>query len=72
VLHLALDERRLHISVHDHRPDPHWLPRPGVRDTHGYGLLIVEGLSRHWGVTPRDDGKSVWAVLDTDPASRAG
>ena len=72
VLHLALDERRLQISVHDHRPDPHRLPRPGVHDGHGYGLLIVEGLSRHWGVTPRDDGKSVWAILDTDPASRAG
>ena len=56
VLHLALDERRLHISVNDHRPDPHRLPQPGVRDGHGYGLLIVEGLSRHWGVTPHDDG----------------
>lgn len=72
VLHLALDECRLHISVDDHRPDPHRLPQPGVHDGHGYGLLIVEGLSRHWGVTPHDDGKSVWAILDTDPASRKG
>jgi anti-sigma regulatory factor (Ser/Thr protein kinase) len=72
VLHLALDECRLHISVDDHRPDPHRLPQPGVHDGHGYGLLIVEGLSRHSGVTPHDDGKSVWAILDTDPASRKG
>ena len=72
VLHLALDDCRLHISVHDHRPDEHGLPRPGVRDGAGYGLLIVEGLSRRWGMTPHHGGKSVWAILDTDPASRPG
>jgi anti-sigma regulatory factor (Ser/Thr protein kinase) len=72
VLHLALDDRRLHISVHDHEPDTQGLPRPGVRGSSGYGLLIVEGLSRHWGVTPHDGGKSLWAVLDTDSAARTG
>ena len=70
VLHLALDDSRLHVSVHDHRPDAHGLPRFGDRDGAGYGLLIVEGLSRRWGMTPHDGGKSVWAILDTDPASR--
>jgi len=25
----------------------------------------VEGMSRSWGVTTHDDGKTVWALLDT-------
>jgi len=68
VLYLALDERRLHISVRDYHPDTQALPQPGTRSDHGYGLLIVEGFSRHWGVTPHNDGKTVWALLETGPA----
>ena len=70
VLHLALDDHRLRVSVRDHRPDGHGLPQPGVHDHRGYGLLIVEGLSRKWGVTSHDDGKTVWALLDSRPSPR--
>jgi hypothetical protein len=27
---------------------------------------VVEALSRSWGVTPHDNGKTVWAVLSPD------
>jgi anti-sigma regulatory factor (Ser/Thr protein kinase) len=39
----------------------------------GWGLTVVEQLSRSWGVLPRmGDGVVVWAVLDVDvPTSRA-
>jgi len=39
-------------------------PQITVPDERGYGLLIVRGLSRSWGVTPHADGKTVWALLD--------
>jgi len=44
---------------------------PGV-DT-GWGLTVVERLTRSWGVLPRiSEGVVVWAVLDVDaPSSRA-
>lgn len=31
----------------------------------GRGLIIVNALSARWGVTPSDDGKTVWAELAT-------
>jgi histidine kinase/DNA gyrase B/HSP90-like ATPase len=39
----------------------------------GWGLTVVEHLTRSWGVLPRmGDGVVVWAVLDVDvPTSRA-
>ena len=64
-LHLALDDHRLQIAVRDRQPDVPALP---PRDAHdhdrGYGLLIVEGLSRKWGVRRHKNSKTVWALLD--------
>jgi anti-sigma regulatory factor (Ser/Thr protein kinase) len=70
VLYLALDRQRLQIAVRDQRPTAAGLPQAGVRGNRGYGLLMVEGASRAWGVTPHEDGKTVWAVLDTEPGTR--
>ena len=40
-------------------------------DTYGRGLVIVQALSRDWGVQPgASGGKSVWAEFDT-PRTRA-
>jgi hypothetical protein len=53
-------------------------PPVAVATHRGYGLLIVQGLARGWGVTPYADGKAVWALLDTTrdplipPAGREG
>lgn len=66
VLHLALDQKRLQIAVRDNSraTEGHpWVTVPGER---GYGLLIVQGLSRGWGVTPHASGKTVWATLDAE------
>ena len=52
------------VEVHEH--DPHLpvlapLDPEGVR---GRGLLLVDTLSREWGVTViHDDGKTVWFRL---------
>lgn len=63
VLHLAVDPRRLRIAVRDNTLVDERRPQITVPDERGYGLLIVQGLSRSWGVTPHADGKTVWAML---------
>ena len=40
-------------------------PDPGG----GRGLLLVDQLSRAWGVSHHDDGKLVWAQVECPPAS---
>jgi len=72
-IHVALDRLGVHIAVRDHRPGgvarpgrpvpgPALSPTPTLR---GHGLVLVEQLSRSWGVTAHDDGKTVWAIIDT-------
>jgi anti-sigma regulatory factor (Ser/Thr protein kinase) len=65
-LRLALDRQCLQIAVHDRRPVTEGRPRIAVNGDRGYGLLMVQGLSRGWGVTPCADGKTVWALFDAD------
>ena len=43
------------------------LGSPSPDDTSGRGLLMVEAVASAWGVTPGEDGKSVWFELDADP-----
>lgn len=69
VLSLGFDRQRFHIAVRDPRTTDLGLPRAGVRGERGYGLLVVQGASRAWGVTPHANGKTVWAVLDVEPGA---
>jgi anti-sigma regulatory factor (Ser/Thr protein kinase) len=48
-------------------------PTGAVGADTGWGLVVVEQLTRSWGVLPRvGDGVVVWAVLDVDiPTTRA-
>lgn len=62
-LSLALDDRGLTVGVEDRRPSP------GLRERAGMGLRVVGGLSDSWGVSPHDDGKTVWALLRTGPVA---
>ncbi|WP_173077149.1 ATP-binding protein [Phytohabitans rumicis] len=58
---LALRDGELYIAVRDYSHEP---PRPSVPTlSGGRGLLVVEGVARRWGCTPRRDGKVVWAVI---------
>ncbi|MEU6428210.1 ATP-binding protein [Microbispora sp. NPDC046973] len=49
------DEARVPLRARDRSPDD---------DEGGRGLLIVESLSRSWGVRPTSRGKAVWFELD--------
>jgi hypothetical protein len=65
-LDLELDPVDLHIAVRDTQPVGEAELR-GFGDTSGpgRGLLLVAGLSRTWGVTRHDNGKTVWAHVAT-------
>jgi anti-sigma regulatory factor (Ser/Thr protein kinase) len=77
-LHLERDRSCLQIAVRDGMPVTAGGPPVAVATHRGYGLLIVQGLARGWGVTPYADGKAVWALLDATrdplipPAGRQG
>jgi anti-sigma regulatory factor (Ser/Thr protein kinase) len=61
---LSGTDRAVRIEVSD--SDPARLPTrksPGLNDTSGRGLLIVEELSDRWGVQVDDHGKSVWCEV---------
>jgi hypothetical protein len=63
-LDLRLDRLGLTIAVRDH--DYRGLLVPLACSTTGhreYGMFLVSSISRAWGVSPTENGKSVWALL---------
>ena len=60
VLHASLDPAGLRIAVRDFHP--------GVIGRPQGGLGLVSSLARRWGVLPRSNGKTVWALLGNEVA----
>jgi len=61
---LIVTDRTVLLEVND--SDAARLPTrksPGLDDTSGRGLLIVEELSDRWGVQADDHGKTVWCEV---------
>jgi anti-sigma regulatory factor (Ser/Thr protein kinase) len=56
------------FEVDDARPDRPVLGRSRLGVDRGRGLVIVHNLALDWGVSPRLDGKTVWAELACAPA----
>ena len=55
----------LRIEVHDTDPRPPQPRIPVAFDEGGFGFVIVEALADKWGSCQSEDGKAVWAELDT-------
>src|SRR5918994_2554174 len=63
-LTLTLDRRELTVAVRDGRQGTIRRLRPvEPLARRGRGLLLTAGVSRRWGVTEHEQGKTVWAVL---------
>ena len=61
---LYLLDEELEIDVWDPRPEPPTRREAMPDDEGGRGLLLVEALSRRWGIRwPSSGGKIVWARL---------
>jgi hypothetical protein len=64
VLGLSAGSGTLTVSVHDTDPT---LPRRLASDaweSAGRGLTVISALSKEWGATPDDGGKTVWFTLE--------
>lgn len=63
---LGRADRAVFLSVQDGSPGAPALLAPGLSDTAGRGMSIVDLVSDDWGVTPAPGGgKSVWASFPT-------
>ncbi|WP_244188612.1 ATP-binding protein [Streptomyces yokosukanensis] len=69
-LHDTADRVRIEVEDREGGPVPPAARRPGPDDPHGRGLLLVDALSRDWGVTPIPGrpARVVWAELSSDHA----
>jgi anti-sigma regulatory factor (Ser/Thr protein kinase) len=65
-LGMYLDVDRLRVEVVDRSERLPALQAPDPNAPGGRGLLIIEALSRAWGVEGRGDGKAVWFEVGLD------
>ncbi len=64
---LAVTPKDGYVCVQVTDSGPGLVPRPGALeagDEGGFGLFIVERLTRRWGVTREDNKTRVWFELD--------
>ena len=69
---LALTPKDGYMCVQVTDTGPGLVPRPGALEADadgGFGLFIVEQLTRRWGVTREDNKTRVWFELDFAAAS---
>jgi anti-sigma regulatory factor (Ser/Thr protein kinase) len=60
------------VEVHDTGGGHPRRLSPGPEEPSGRGLLIVQAMSRSWGVEPGEDGKKVWFTLARSGAAVPG
>jgi anti-sigma regulatory factor (Ser/Thr protein kinase) len=66
-IRLAVTPKDGYLCVQVTDAGPGLVPRPGALETDddgGYGLFIVERLTRRWGMTREDARTRVWFELD--------
>ena len=70
-IRLAVTPKDGYMCVQVTDAGPGLVPKPGpfeVDDDGGFGLFIVEQLTRRWGVTREDNKTRVWFELDFSAA----
>ncbi len=74
LIRLAITPKDGYMCVQVTDGGPGLVPRPGAFETDddgGFGLFIVEQLTRRWGVTREDNRTRVWFELDFAAAQAA-
>jgi hypothetical protein len=67
-LSIELLEDAVRVAVHDVAAGAPVAPRaPGLEESAGRGLAIVDACSRDWGVDSDERGKWVWAIVAVQP-----
>jgi len=63
---------QIHIEVEDDGDGEPAIRTPGLTDTSGRGLQIVQALADEWGVVPKvqRSGKTVWVKIAVPPDDR--
>ena len=51
---------RVRVEVEDHNAGTPRVGRPELYAEGGRGMILVDSLAHHWGVTPAPTGKVVW------------
>jgi anti-sigma regulatory factor (Ser/Thr protein kinase)/anti-anti-sigma regulatory factor len=73
VVTLTLTDRALQIGVRDYLPGRGPLRGDAAPAAEGpLGMVVVDAVSRGWGVTHHDDGKTVWATIARPGTARQG
>lgn len=62
-LRLGLPDGVVRVEVEDASPVPPVLKPSSPHSARGRGLVLVDQLSREWGVTEQPDGKAIWAEV---------
>jgi len=67
---LAEDDGGVRLEIDDDSPVSLRALQYSATSTTGRGLFIVDSLATQWGVSPREGGKTVWALLPVaDPVA---
>ena len=72
VLHLGVEGDCVRVEAVDGAAGGLQARQYSSTATTGRGLRIVESLARSWGVSPAEDGKTVWALLPLEDPLPAG
>ncbi|GAA2249300.1 hypothetical protein GCM10010430_34980 [Kitasatospora cystarginea] len=67
-VHLAPEGTAMVVEVYDGKPGTLAPTSTGDQDEHGRGLLLVDAMAAHWGVTATAHGKRTWAQIEVNPA----
>lgn len=56
-------EEEVRVEVGDAGPGFEWSPKESHAENGGFGLTVVEALSKEWGVDSNGGGCAVWCVI---------
>ncbi|PWK80815.1 anti-sigma regulatory factor (Ser/Thr protein kinase) [Lentzea atacamensis] len=69
-VHRSMEPCFVRVEIDDGSAEVPTLGTSRLDGDRGRGMLLVNRLAKDWGVTPRSDGKTVWAEITCEPPCR--